>query len=94
MRALWSNAQDGGAWAEALLSPLFGEFLRSVPESNVIYSHKQVHSDDDQHHILTKFKKKCRKEKLSRHSIERTGSKAVICLCSLTIYAEEFKTCT
>lgn len=58
MRALWSNAQDGGAWAEALLSPLFGEFLRSVPESNVIYGHRQVRSDDDQHQILTKLKKK------------------------------------
>lgn len=58
MWALWSNAQDGGAWAEALLSPLFGEFLRSVPESNVIYGHRQVPSDDDQHQILTKFQKK------------------------------------
>lgn len=48
----------------ALLSPLFGEFLCSLPETNMIYCPTQVQTDCKIDHILTESEKKCWKKNL------------------------------
>lgn len=53
----------------ALLSPLFGEFLRTQPETNVIYRPTQVQTDCNVGHILSRGKMFEKNPKLeSRHS--------------------------